>query len=178
MRAFNSSYLLIIRFVRSKYQSQNTCRTLPMIICAQSQIQSCIGNSIQFNYTIKNTLNIYTPLSFCSFQRFFFQNINPFSHHNILITSWFKEKHNIQQKIHRQSILIHPNSLIIILMIKSAEVHCVRFLLLTSATINWSDVLLKLHACPNVISSSGENSLIYLVKSLYLKSLPYSYLII
>lgn len=115
---------------------------------------------------------------FVPFSAFYFQNINPFSHHNILITSWFKEKRNIQQKIHRQSILIHPNSLIIILMIKSAEVHCVRFLLLTSATINWSDVLLKLHACPNVISSSGENSLIYLVKSLYLKSLPYSYLII
>lgn len=86
---------------------------------------------------------------FVPFSAFYFQNINPFSHHNILITSWFKEKHNIQQKIHRQSILIHPNSLIIILMIKSAEVHCVRFLLLTSATINWSDVLLKLHACPN-----------------------------
>lgn len=176
MRAFNSSYLLIIRFVRSKYQSPNTCRTLPMIIC--DNLRSNPALEIQFNYTIKNTLNIYTPLSFCSFQRFFFQNINPFSHHNILITSWFKEKHNIQQKIHRQSILIHPNSSIIILMIKSAEVHCVRFLLLTSATINWSDVLLKLHACPNVISSSGENSLIYLVKSLYLKSLPYSYLII
>lgn len=86
---------------------------------------------------------------FVPFSAFYFQNINPFSQHNILITSWFKEKHNIQQKIHRQSILIHPNSLIIILMIKSAEVHCVRFLLLTSATINWSDVLLKLHACPN-----------------------------
>lgn len=86
---------------------------------------------------------------FVPFSAFYFQNINPFSHHNILITSWFKEKHNIQQKIHRQSILIHPNSLIIILMIKSAEVHCVRFILLTSATINWSDVLLKLHACPN-----------------------------
>lgn len=156
MRAFNSSYLLIIWFVRSKYQSPNTCRTLPMIIC--DNLRSNPALEIQFNYTIKNTLNIYVRHSivFLFISALFFQNINPFFHHNILITSWFEEKHNIQQKILRQSILIHPNSLIIILMIKSAEVHCVSFLLLTSAT----DVLLKLHACPRVISSSGENSLI------------------